>query len=61
MESRMVVEVQLVSERTKFTWRTNHNFGREELYNFVHAIKETFFEKDSPVKVSIDIAETLDE
>lgn len=61
MESKMVVEVQLVSEHTKFTWRTNYNFERKELYDFVHAIMDTFFEKDSPVRVSIDIAETFNE
>ena len=61
MEYKMIIEVELVSEKTKFTWRTNHAFERKELYDFVNAIKETFFETDSCVRTSIDIAETINE
>lgn len=61
MEYKMIVKVELVSETTKFTWRTCHNFGKEELYSFVNGIKETFFEKETPVRISIDIAENTNE
>lgn len=61
MEDSMLVRVELVSEYTKFTWRSNHLFRKQELYDFVNTIKETFFEKDSPVRISIDISETINE
>lgn len=61
MEYKMIVKVELVSETTKFTWRTDHIFERKELYDFVNAIKEMFFQDESPVRVSIDIAETINE
>ena len=61
MEPKMIVEVQLVSEHTKLTWRCNRTIRYPDIYDFIKGMRSLFFENDSPVRVSIDIAETFDD